>query len=120
MRFNEFYKQNVQKTGKKKNTKTNSPLFVVVFKCIVSSFKHFHKYIDVLENIPHRITQSATKVEIDNLWLQFLLLPENKELLELYDNDLEETTNDDEEKIKTDYKEEPEGIKYFDDLDNIL
>ena len=87
LRFNDYYKQNVQKSGKKKNTKTNSPLFVVVFKCIVTTFKHFNKYIKVLDQVPHRITESATKNEIDNLWLQFITQPENHDLIELYDND---------------------------------
>ena len=83
---NDYYKKNVQKVGKKKNTKTNSPLFVCVFKCIITSFKYFNKYVNVLEQMPHRITDSVTKNEIDCLWIQFLALPENKELLELYDN----------------------------------
>lgn len=89
LKFNDYYKKNVQKVGKKKNTKTNSPLFVCVFKCIITSFKYFNKYVNVLEQMPHRITESVTKNEIDCLWLQFLSLPENKELLELYDNNYE-------------------------------
>lgn len=88
LKFNEFYKQHVQKTGKKKNTKTNSPLFVVVFKCIITTFKYFHKYLSVLNSVPHRITESVTKNEIDNLWIQFISMPENKELFDLYDNDI--------------------------------
>ena len=124
LKFNEYYKQHVQKTGKKKNTKTNSPLFVVVFKCIVSTFKHFHKYIPVLNHIPHRITESITKNEIDNLWLQFMSLPENKELYDLYDNDMDENeTNDDMKPTANtlNKQEEPtddkDFINYYDDDD---
>ena len=112
LRFNEFYKQNVQKTGKKKDTKTNSPLFVVVFKCIVTTFKHFHKYIYVLDHIPHRITESITKNEIDNLWLQFVSLPENRDLYDMYDNDL--ATNN------TEHNDDKQDVVYYDDLDNLI
>lgn len=126
LKFNEYYKQNVQKTGKKKNTKTNSPLFVVVFKCILTTFKHFHKYIGVLDHIPHRITESTTKHEIDNLWLQFVSLPENKELFDLYDNEIDiiqddnneqQTREETEDKNKQDNQE---SIYYDDDINMLL
>ena len=125
LKFNEYYKQHVQKTGKKKNTKTNAPLFVVVFKCIVSTFKHFHKYIPVLNHIPHRITESITKNEIDNLWLQFMTQPENKELYDLYDNDTEETTDSKPTEETTDNQPTEEAddkdyINYYDDDINQL
>lgn len=93
LRFNEYYKKNVDKCGKKKNTKTNSPLFVCTIKCIITTFSYFHKYISILEQTPHRITESVTKNEIDRLWIKFITEDNNKDLLESYDKPIEKEDN---------------------------
>ena len=94
LRFNEYYKKNIDKQGKKKNTKTNSPLFVCTIKCIITTFVYFNKYVDILEQTPHRITESVTKNEIDRLWIKFITEDANKDLLELYDKPHEEEEDD--------------------------
>ncbi len=101
-RFNEYYKTNIDKCGKKKNTKTNSPLFVCTIKCILTSFSYFHKYINILEQTSHRITESVTKNEIDNLWVKFITEESNKDLLEMYDKDEDETQKEDKQEYKND------------------
>lgn len=85
LRFNDYYKKNIDRCGKKKDTKTNSPLFVCTIQNVITSFYYFHKYVNVLEQTPHRITDSVTKNLIDSLWLKFKTDPINKDLLETYD-----------------------------------
>lgn len=105
LRYNDYYKKNVAKIGKKKETKTNSPLFVCSIKCIITDFRYFHKYVGILEQTPHRITESNTKNEIDRLWHKFITSSENKDLLELYDNPI---INQEEQEIITFLKPEDE------------
>jgi len=113
LKYNAFYKNNIESKGKKRNTKTNSPLFVCVFKNIITTFKYFHKYLPILKQLPHRITESSTKKEIDNLWTDFIMLPENKELFdyteikeeEIEEKKDEEINEEDDEQIEEDKNE---------------
>lgn len=113
LRYNDYYKKNVKKIGKKKETKTNSPLFVCTIKCIVSDLSYFNKYVDILEQTPHRITESTTKNEIDRLWHKFITAEENRGLLESYDN--AESINDKQEaNEEKETNEEENTISFFD------
>ena len=110
LRYNDYYKKNVKKVGKKKDTKTNSPLFVCTIKCIVSDFAYFNKYVDILEQTPHRITESTTKNEIDRLWHKFITSEENKDLLEIYDN----VDNDANKSLQEQKDNSNDAINFFD------
>lgn len=90
LRFNDYYRKNIDKQGKKKNTKTNSPLYVCTMECIITSFEYFNKYVKILEHVPHRITESVTKNGIDTLWVKFITEECNRDLLEQYDKPAEE------------------------------
>lgn len=83
LKYNDYYKNNADKTGKKRDTKTNSPLFVCVLTNLLTTFDYFKKYLPILEQLPHRVTDSLTKGEIDKLWVEFISMKENKDLLDL-------------------------------------
>lgn len=82
--FNNYYKRNIVKMNGNKN---NSPLFGCTLICIIKTFSYFHKYKEIIYNLPNKYIDSQTMDTIAMYWHLFLI--ENPDYYVKYNTRLE-------------------------------
>lgn len=87
--FNNYYKRNIVKANSNKN---NSPLFGCTLICIIKTLSYFHKYKDIIHNLPNKYIDSQTMDTISMYWQLFI--QENPEIYIKYNNRVVETVED--------------------------